>query len=224
MKIITIAHFVLLIFLCKNVCAADLVTTQTQDQEEIKDDIIVSVDGGARTYRPYTSVPGGGDGSTSDQPFVTYLAYQNAIKNTVWKQFVLGDGVTSSNGPLFIGSSSDTQSITIPIKIDADGRRSLFVAVKDTADTSGATWVVVGISNRVTTSSQNDLETTFSFDPNLICTTYLSSMCSSINSGTTDRLTLDTFLQIMVIVIMPFRLVVLLIPLATLVVCTGIWP
>lgn len=174
--------------------AADLVTTTTQVQDEIEDDVIVSVNAGARTYRPYTAVPSGGNGSTSDQPFVTYLAYQNSVKTSAWEQFTLGDGLTSNNGPIFIGSSSPgAQSITLPIEIDADGRRSLFAAVKDTADTTGATWVIIKISDRVTSEAQNDLETTISFDPNSICLTYLASQCSNIASGTSDRQTLNLF-------------------------------
>lgn len=184
----------LYIFLCLNLAAADLVTTQTQDQDEIKDDVIISVNSGAKSFRPYTIVPSGGNGSTSEQPFVTYVAYQNAVKSTVWRQFTLGDGLSSSNGPLFIGSSSPgTQSITMPLEIDADGRRSLFIAVKDTSISDGSEWVVIALENQVTTASQNDLELTFAFDPNLICTTYLISQCSSIISGSTDRQVLNLF-------------------------------
>lgn len=177
-----------------NILAADLVTTTTQEQDEIKDDVLVSVNNGGRTYRPYTVVPGGGNGSTSDQPFVTYLAYQNSSKTSVWEQFTLGDGLAANNGPIFIGSiAPGSQFATFPVEVDADGRRSLFVAIKDTSDSSGATWAIIKIVNRVTTESQNDLETTVSFDPNVICTTYLTSQCSNLASGSADRQTFNLF-------------------------------
>lgn len=175
--------------------AADLVTVTTTVQDEIEDDVTVSVNGGAKVYRPHTTIPGGGDGTTSSQPYVTYLAYQNSVKSSTWQYFTLGDGVDNDNGPLFIGSASGgVQSLTLPVKIDSDGRRSLFVAVKDTSDTSGASWVVIKKIDRVTTSAENDLETSISFDPNSICLTYLSSQCSTLANGTQDRQTFNLFL------------------------------
>lgn len=194
-------NLITFLILCLSLClslelwAQDLVTTTTQVQDEIKDDVLVSVNGGARSYRPYTTVPSGGDGTSSSQPFVTYLAFQNNVKTSVWQHFVLGDGSASRNGPLFLGSDAPgAQSVTLPVKIDADGRRSLFVAVKDTADTSGASWVVVKVVNEVTTSSQNDIETSVAFDPNSICTTYLPSLCTDFTSVLSDRHTFSLFL------------------------------